>query len=1638
MKKILILFAVILAICSISASAVVINEFLPNPGTIDWDANSIISETDDEWVEVYNNGTSAVNISGWTIADAVGTRYTFPQDSFIEAGEFITIYGTLGLNNGGDMARLRDSLNNIVDSITYLYDPGNDVSIGRDTDGGLSIVNWTYPTPNAENGNCTVPHEGTYVVRDTIVCAGSYNISYDVGSPGYPLFTMETSEVILDCNGAIISSFRGSFIRAYNADNIAVKDCIIDDLSVSLTNVNNSLIANNTFINNGRISLMDSSNNIIVNNSFEMADNFEMHSYVEEGYNNSIDSSNTINGKPILYYYDMTGLVLDGITGFGKLMVAYSDNVVIKNINFNESFPSIDYCDNLAYENNSFYNTTIEVYFSDNPLFSGNSMENSFIIWGANNNSLFKENTFIGESVVLFGGSNNTQFIGPTEIQYLAFGEVNSNNNYIKNVNVTKELQIGSYSSVVVEDSYLENIDLRSSTLVLINTTYATSHISGDSANITVQYKTGIHVEDKYNNPVTGATVTATDGFGNYGGSAITDANGDAVLNLTSYVINETDTIDYNNYIINATDNGNSESIVITVDDNSNYEITITPTNSVPPVFSNLTILNQNQRGYVAPNANILGSATVTDDGFVEGVICILNNTAGTIYNTSSTIKVGDNYTCDNLQADVQDDFQLFFQATDNRNLTGISEPINFTTKSNTSVMLSVDDVTVTGLTQEDIENILVSAYLTNNGNNTVYNPTVILESAGNVAVPQSTAVACNQTSLGSSETCTAVFNLTIIGGTAPGDYFPSWDANWTDNSLTEQRLEAQVESTITIDPTYVMEVQDTVSIALIQGSSMAVNVPINSSGNADLGNLNIIYAPGTLPSDWVTISQYSSTIAAGSSTSFNITVNVPGSVSQGNYTGQIIVTADGVPQKNIQVNLANFQNHAPVLNPIGDKQVNEGSGLQFTINAQDADIGQGDVLTFSSNKTGISVNKIGPLAAEVTWIPSDADVGNHSVEFKVTDLNGSSDSKTINIKVNGINYAPVIESYQPNFNPKITEDGSQAFLITASDRDVDELVAQWFLDGVYQLNGDSYTFNANQAGVHTYNVTVVVSDGTVDVSRSWTLTTSDVPITSQYTGTISQFNSQQVANASPVTIQNAYGRIDFGNQGIDLSNIVDVDRYINIASGIIGIDTNNFPSLRKPALITLYGLTHTETPVIYYNQGFQLSGSQVCPSTVCSNITYDGSTLSFYADHFTIFWVTSATTNYAPEITSSPVIGAKVNTAYNYQVTATDPDYDTITFSLAANPPGMNINPTTGLIDWIPSVIGNYSVVVAASDGISNTTQSYTLYVTETGYIPGQSMLAITDLDIKVDGESDKNLENGDTIGEEAKPLSEIEFSVKVDSLFTDKTDIDDVVVTIQIKDIDEGDDLEEESDEFNLDNGDDNKVTLNFKLPILVEEDTYEVIIRAEGEDENGEDHEVEWSIYLEVDKESHDIMIYDTRITPSTVTCTGYASLDLEVVNIGSKDEDDVTIQIKNSQLGINLEYKDIELESGSDEDSTYDKRLQINVPDNTGVGTYPIDIKVYRDGNDLIASETVDLNVGACTQIQQKEDKVDVNVVSQAEASQLFTFPSTSVQTKASKISFKESDEYLMVLTIGTVIALGLVVYGIGAVLILSKK
>jgi hypothetical protein len=91
---------------------------------------------------------------------------------------------------------------------------------------------------------------------------------------------------------------------------------------------------------------------------------------------------------------------------------------------------------------------------------------------------------------------------------------------------------------------------------------------------------------------------------------------------------------------------------------------------------------------------------------------------------------------------------------------------------------------------------------------------------------------------------------------------------------------------------------------------------------------------------------------------------------------------------------------------------------------------------------------------------------------------------------------------------------------------------------------------------------------------------------------------------------------------------------------------------------------------------------------------------------------------NGSPTITSTAGTEATEEQEYTYTATATDPEGDTVTWSLTTSPAGMTIDGATGAVAWTPAVgVASGNVSILATDAYGATAiQSYTITVDSAG----------------------------------------------------------------------------------------------------------------------------------------------------------------------------------------------------------------------------------------------------------------------------------------------------------------------------------
>ena len=140
----------------------------------EWMAGNTLSNVDpadgdyDDWVELYNAGTATVDLSGYTITDALTntTKFTIPNGKQIPPGGYLLVWAdeetgqnaagadvhaNFKLAGGGEQIGLFAPDGTAVDSLSFGVQTDN-VSEGRAADGAAPpFVTFTTPTPGAAN-----------------------------------------------------------------------------------------------------------------------------------------------------------------------------------------------------------------------------------------------------------------------------------------------------------------------------------------------------------------------------------------------------------------------------------------------------------------------------------------------------------------------------------------------------------------------------------------------------------------------------------------------------------------------------------------------------------------------------------------------------------------------------------------------------------------------------------------------------------------------------------------------------------------------------------------------------------------------------------------------------------------------------------------------------------------------------------------------------------------------------------------------------------------------------------------------------------------------------------------------------------------------------------------------------------------------------------------------------------------------------------------------------------------------------------------------------------------------------------------------------------------------------------------------
>ena len=154
-------------------------------------------------------------------------------------------------------------------------------------------------------------------------------------------------------------------------------------------------------------------------------------------------------------------------------------------------------------------------------------------------------------------------------------------------------------------------------------------------------------------------------------------------------------------------------------------------------------------------------------------------------------------------------------------------------------------------------------------------------------------------------------------------------------------------------------------------------------------------------------------------------------------------------------------------------------------------------------------------------------------------------------------------------------------------------------------------------------------------------------------------------------------------------------------------------------------------------------------------------------------------------------------------------------------------------------------------------------------------------------------------------------------------------------ILDIDDNDDLEQQSSEFDLDSGVDETETFDFKIPYNIDDSNYDIQVRVKGEEEDNPSNKFEvigvFKGGVEVEKEGDEFVIFESfSLDTETVECGSFMQTSMNVINIGTDDLDNMYLGLEISELNLKENTAEFDLDSDKYDDREKKETITMNIP------------------------------------------------------------------------------------------------------------
>jgi hypothetical protein len=255
------------------------------------------------------------------------------------------------------------------------------------------------------------------------------------------------------------------------------------------------------------------------------------------------------------------------------------------------------------------------------------------------------------------------------------------------------------------------------------------------------------------------------------------------------------------------------------------------------------------------------------------------------------------------------------------------------------------------------------------------------------------------------------------------------------------------------------------------------------------------------------------------------------------------------------------------------------------------------DVLKFTLLKSPVGMY-VDESRGYIYWKPEKDTSGTYNVTIKVEDGKGGEVNQSFQVDVRKDNFFEMTASpIKDNFY--ILDDFNQEFKIETTAKPN----YTWYVNDNEVSNKSSYIFNSSVAG--DFKIKVVAKNLDFTNEKQWNVSVTEIPLSKTF-NTINFSNVVDISKAKGVFINNTYGKINFTNQELDLSNVLYLEDGVRIEDNVVAINNSLYPQLNKPAVITLKNVSYNTTPKIFYSENYSAKPSEITLNcSFCKVINY-------------------------------------------------------------------------------------------------------------------------------------------------------------------------------------------------------------------------------------------------------------------------------------------------------------------------------------------------------------------------------------------------------------------------------------------------